>query len=190
MCFYYVQMGHLWRSPYFERCSMDPMTTVLENGVSQKARFYFPAFRFTKQQNETISTYYLHCITRLCEPSTCSTFKAASQPQHPFKAEIFASTKILLNSHVSIWFDAQQCNRKKRSAETTVNQGGISMTPELTVVIRTKTEYGTKLKKYLHSLMMAPHRINKAAFQSDNTVTQTPQSTHITQMVVICAVKV
>lgn len=48
---------------------------MLENGESQKARFYFPAFRFIEQQNQTISTYYLHCIIRLCEPSTCSTFK-------------------------------------------------------------------------------------------------------------------
>ncbi|KAK2847407.1 hypothetical protein Q5P01_010406 [Channa striata] len=51
----------------------------LFNGVSQKARFYFPAFRFAKQQNEPISTYYLHCITRLCEPSTCSTLKQCNR---------------------------------------------------------------------------------------------------------------
>ncbi|KAI9538790.1 hypothetical protein NQZ68_012445 [Dissostichus eleginoides] len=59
----------------FVSCSIDQLTTMLENGDSQKARFYFPAFRFIEQQNETISTYYLHCITRLCERSTCSTFK-------------------------------------------------------------------------------------------------------------------
>ncbi|XP_026220617.1 zona pellucida-like domain-containing protein 1 [Anabas testudineus] len=63
----------------FVSCSIDPMTTMLENGVSHKARFYFPAFHFTKQKNETISTYYLHCITRLCEPSTCSTFKQCNR---------------------------------------------------------------------------------------------------------------
>ncbi|KAG7243180.1 hypothetical protein INR49_016555 [Caranx melampygus] len=59
----------------FVSCSIDQMTTMLENGDSQQARFFFPAFRFIEQQNETISTYYLHCITRLCERSTCSTFK-------------------------------------------------------------------------------------------------------------------
>ncbi|XP_056139683.1 zona pellucida-like domain-containing protein 1 [Lampris incognitus] len=59
----------------FVPCSLDHMTTMLENGDSQKARFYFPAFRFVEQRNETISTYYLHCITRLCESSTCSSFK-------------------------------------------------------------------------------------------------------------------
>lgn len=48
---------------------------MIENGDSQHARFQFPAFRFIEQQNQTISTYYLHCITRLCERSTCSQFK-------------------------------------------------------------------------------------------------------------------
>lgn len=59
----------------FVPCSKDQFTTVIENGDSQSARFRFPAFRFIEQQNETVSTYYLHCITRLCEKSTCSTFK-------------------------------------------------------------------------------------------------------------------
>ncbi|XP_057695587.1 zona pellucida-like domain-containing protein 1 [Corythoichthys intestinalis] len=59
----------------FVSCSIAQLTTILENGESQKARFFFSAFRFIEQQNETISTYYLHCITRLCEQSSCSTFK-------------------------------------------------------------------------------------------------------------------
>nr|XP_046244615.1 zona pellucida-like domain-containing protein 1 [Scatophagus argus] len=92
----------------FVSCSIDQLTTMLENGDSQKARFYFPAFRFIEQQNETISTYYLHCITRLCERSTCSTFK--------------------------------QCNRKRRSVETTVVQESITEPSVLTVAIRAKTE--------------------------------------------------
>ncbi|KAM9347377.1 zona pellucida-like domain-containing protein 1 [Symphorus nematophorus] len=59
----------------FVPCSKDRFTTMIENGDSQSARFHFPAFRFIEQQNETVSTYFLHCITRLCEKSTCSTFK-------------------------------------------------------------------------------------------------------------------
>ncbi|XP_042564430.1 zona pellucida-like domain-containing protein 1 [Clupea harengus] len=59
----------------FVPCYQEPMTTMVENGDSQQARFFFPAFRFISQQNETISTYYLHCITRLCEQSTCTQFK-------------------------------------------------------------------------------------------------------------------
>ncbi|XP_049897326.1 zona pellucida-like domain-containing protein 1 [Epinephelus moara] len=59
----------------FVSCSRDQMTTMKENGDSHNARFSFPAFRFVEQQNETVSTYYLHCITRLCEISTCNDFK-------------------------------------------------------------------------------------------------------------------
>lgn len=61
----------------FIRCVKDQLTNITENGLSQTARFYFPAFRFTEQQNQTISSYYLHCITRLCESSFCATFKVS-----------------------------------------------------------------------------------------------------------------
>ncbi|XP_035289617.1 zona pellucida-like domain-containing protein 1 [Anguilla anguilla] len=63
----------------FVSCSRDQMTTMSVNGESQSARFSFPAFRFLEQQNETVSTYYLHCITRLCERSTCSSFKQCNR---------------------------------------------------------------------------------------------------------------
>ncbi|KAA0701921.1 Zona pellucida-like domain-containing protein 1 [Triplophysa tibetana] len=59
----------------FVPCSRDQLTTMLENGESQRSRFSFPAFRFIEQQNQTVSTYYLHCITRLCERATCTQFK-------------------------------------------------------------------------------------------------------------------
>ncbi|CAL1582997.1 unnamed protein product [Knipowitschia caucasica] len=59
-------------------CSKDKSTTIVNNGDSQIARFFFPAFRFIEQENENISTYYLHCITRLCERSTCSSFKVCA----------------------------------------------------------------------------------------------------------------
>ncbi|XP_041699351.1 zona pellucida-like domain-containing protein 1 [Coregonus clupeaformis] len=58
----------------FVPCNTDPLTIIHENGKSQRAHFSFPAFRFMKQQNEMKSTYFLHCITRLCEKSTCSVF--------------------------------------------------------------------------------------------------------------------
>ncbi|KAM9442897.1 uncharacterized protein ACWYII_014648 [Salvelinus alpinus] len=29
----------------------------------------------SRQQNQTVSTYYLHCITRLCDRTNCRTFK-------------------------------------------------------------------------------------------------------------------
>ncbi|XP_076002380.1 zona pellucida-like domain-containing protein 1 [Genypterus blacodes] len=76
----------------FIPCSADQMTTVLENGDSQKARFYFPAFRFIEQQDETISTYYLHCITRLCESSTCSIFKQCNRKRRSVGATVIQET--------------------------------------------------------------------------------------------------
>ncbi|XP_069390340.1 zona pellucida-like domain-containing protein 1 [Paralichthys olivaceus] len=72
----------------FVSCSVDQLTTMLENGDSQKARFYFPVFRFIEQQNATISTYYLHCITRLCERSTCSTFKRCSRKRRSVETTV------------------------------------------------------------------------------------------------------
>lgn len=59
----------------FVPCSRDQLTTMHKNGDGHKAQFSFQAFRFVEQQNETVSTYYLHCITRLCEVSTCDSFK-------------------------------------------------------------------------------------------------------------------
>ncbi|XP_053728224.1 zona pellucida-like domain-containing protein 1 [Synchiropus splendidus] len=99
----------------FVACSLDQMTTMVENGDSQVARFYFPVFRFIEQENETVSTYYLHCITRLCEQSTCSTFK--------------------------------QCNRKKRSIETTVVQDSITRPSVLTLAIKAQAENTVQTKE-------------------------------------------
>ncbi|KAL7848656.1 hypothetical protein SRHO_G00202790 [Serrasalmus rhombeus] len=56
----------------FVGCDRNRQTVVDVNGVSQEARFSFEAFRFIEHQNMTVSTFYLHCITRLCENSMCS----------------------------------------------------------------------------------------------------------------------
>ncbi|XP_070762557.1 zona pellucida-like domain-containing protein 1 [Enoplosus armatus] len=56
----------------FVGCTRDAQTKVELNGESQKAHFSFEAFRFVEHKNQTISTFYLHCITRLCEVSSCS----------------------------------------------------------------------------------------------------------------------
>uniref|UniRef100_A0A3B3Y9V9 ZP domain-containing protein n=1 Tax=Poecilia mexicana TaxID=48701 RepID=A0A3B3Y9V9_9TELE len=63
----------------FVGCTRDPQTKVEENGVSQKAHFSFEAFRFIEHKNLTVSTFYLHCVTRLCEKSTCSSLLPVSQ---------------------------------------------------------------------------------------------------------------
>ncbi|KAM6932719.1 zona pellucida-like domain-containing protein 1 [Lycodopsis pacificus] len=55
----------------FVGCQGDAQTKVTINGVSQIAHFSFEAFRFMVDKNKTISTFYIHCITRLCEVSSC-----------------------------------------------------------------------------------------------------------------------
>ncbi|XP_021327982.2 zona pellucida-like domain-containing protein 1 [Danio rerio] len=59
----------------FLACGMNRLTKMLTNGEMQVARFSFPAFRFTEQYNQSVSTYYLHCITRLCEITTCAAYR-------------------------------------------------------------------------------------------------------------------
>lgn len=72
---------NLTPTPHCYRCSKDQMTVMLENGDSQHARFSFPAFRFLEQESEAVSTYYLHCITRLCEVSKCNDFKVSGSSE-------------------------------------------------------------------------------------------------------------
>ncbi|KAL7399968.1 hypothetical protein ABVT39_004479 [Epinephelus coioides] len=76
----------------FVGCQRDAQTKVELNGESQKAHFSFEAFRFVEHKNQTVSTFFLHCVTRLCEVSSCSSLKpncAVSQkrrkraPQEP-----------------------------------------------------------------------------------------------------------
>ncbi|XP_068585132.1 zona pellucida-like domain-containing protein 1 [Cebidichthys violaceus] len=56
----------------FVGCERDAQTKVEINGLSQTAYFSFEAFRFVVDKNKTISTFYIHCVTRLCEVSSCS----------------------------------------------------------------------------------------------------------------------
>uniref|UniRef100_A0A3B4VG94 Si:ch73-261i21.5 n=1 Tax=Seriola dumerili TaxID=41447 RepID=A0A3B4VG94_SERDU len=53
------------------RCDRDGQTVMGVNGQQQEARFSFEAFRFVQSTDETFSTYYVHCATRLCMNSFC-----------------------------------------------------------------------------------------------------------------------
>ncbi|KAL7399706.1 hypothetical protein ABVT39_000401 [Epinephelus coioides] len=59
----------------FVGCQRDAQTKVELNGESQVAYFSFETFRFVEHGNLTVSTFYLHCVTRLCEVSSCSSLK-------------------------------------------------------------------------------------------------------------------
>ncbi|KAM9318719.1 zona pellucida-like domain-containing protein 1 [Pholidichthys leucotaenia] len=56
----------------FVGCTTDPQTKVETNAEAQFAHFNFEAFRYTEHKNLTVSTFYVHCVTRLCEVDTCS----------------------------------------------------------------------------------------------------------------------
>nr|XP_061797487.1 zona pellucida-like domain-containing protein 1 [Nerophis lumbriciformis] len=64
----------------FIGCDIDGQTEVLNNGDAQVARFSIEAFRFVEHSNRTVSTFYLHCVTRLCEVSTCDSLKPNCSP--------------------------------------------------------------------------------------------------------------
>ncbi|XP_076876613.1 zona pellucida-like domain-containing protein 1 [Brachyhypopomus gauderio] len=55
----------------FTGCNCNDQTTIGVNGNAQEACFSFETFRFKEQNNQTISTFYLHCTTRLCDRAAC-----------------------------------------------------------------------------------------------------------------------
>ncbi|XP_042566267.1 zona pellucida-like domain-containing protein 1 [Clupea harengus] len=73
----------------FVGCTRDPQTVLHLNGVSQRAQFSFEAFRFTEHKNKTVSMFYLHCLTRLCENSTCAAMMPTCNSRRRREAESF-----------------------------------------------------------------------------------------------------
>ncbi|XP_063046872.1 zona pellucida-like domain-containing protein 1 [Engraulis encrasicolus] len=59
----------------FVGCNRDIQTVMGTNGEAQQARFSFEAFRFVQDSNQTVSTYYVHCSTRLCEHFFCTSLQ-------------------------------------------------------------------------------------------------------------------
>ncbi|XP_064158368.1 zona pellucida-like domain-containing protein 1 [Anguilla rostrata] len=59
----------------FVGCTKDGQTVMGTNGQAQFARFSFEAFRFVQHKNVTVSTFYLHCATRLCDRAVCSVLR-------------------------------------------------------------------------------------------------------------------
>ncbi|XP_029963567.1 zona pellucida-like domain-containing protein 1 [Salarias fasciatus] len=63
----------------FVGCPSDAQTKIEKNGEAQEAHFSFEAFRFVEHKNQTVSIFYLHCTTRLCEVDKCSSLKPDCQ---------------------------------------------------------------------------------------------------------------
>lgn len=83
------------------RCDRDGQTVIALNGQQQEARFSFETFRFIETMDAIVSTYYLHCATRLCLNSFCSSVLQVrvhlQHQQHVSHVQTFARRKELLN---------------------------------------------------------------------------------------------
>ncbi|KAI7800450.1 putative zona pellucida-like domain-containing protein 1 [Triplophysa rosa] len=82
----------------FIGCTRDVQTRVEKNGVSQEALFSFEAFRFVEHKNLTVSTFYVHCITRLCENSTCASLIPRCARKREIQAPLNASEVATVSS--------------------------------------------------------------------------------------------
>uniref|UniRef100_A0A672ZEI6 Si:dkey-4p15.5 n=1 Tax=Sphaeramia orbicularis TaxID=375764 RepID=A0A672ZEI6_9TELE len=103
----------------FVGCTRDAQTKVEINGESQIARFSFEAFRFVEDQNLTVSTFYLHCVTRLCEVNTCSSLKPKCKHQRDSKYP--PGFLLIPNACLLLIYPEQNCdntNRRRREAQT------------------------------------------------------------------------
>ncbi|XP_029429493.1 zona pellucida-like domain-containing protein 1 [Rhinatrema bivittatum] len=53
-------------------CTVQNKTMVITNGVDKFAQFSFDTFRFVQYSDQKPSSIYLHCVTRLCQPDSCT----------------------------------------------------------------------------------------------------------------------
>uniref|UniRef100_A0A8C5DSQ6 Zona pellucida-like domain-containing protein 1 n=1 Tax=Gouania willdenowi TaxID=441366 RepID=A0A8C5DSQ6_GOUWI len=90
---FYVLLDYCFATPTSynmsqdENCSVNPKTTVVMNGQSTAAQFYFETFRFVQHRDQEKSSIYLHCILRLCESSKCEQLLAVSLKKNWFDSE-------------------------------------------------------------------------------------------------------
>lgn len=102
------------------------------NWEQQVARFSFETFRFVEHRNRTVSTFYLHCITRLCESSFCRSLRQVWTQHNPMTSCTMASKTLICNSeglinhHLTVfkcilWHMHQNCTtagRKRRAVQS------------------------------------------------------------------------
>ncbi|KAK7882562.1 hypothetical protein WMY93_028736 [Mugilogobius chulae] len=136
---FYVLLDHCFSTPtanqltqseqhdFFIGCSKDERTTITSNGISNVARFHFEAFRFLEHRTQSVSSIYLHCILRLCEPSKCQEILAGCSSKRkrsvtPFGHESKDSATITAGP---LYISEEELNAKTQS---TVAQSGLNQT--------------------------------------------------------------
>uniref|UniRef100_A0A8C6NJL5 Si:dkey-4p15.5 n=1 Tax=Nothobranchius furzeri TaxID=105023 RepID=A0A8C6NJL5_NOTFU len=95
-------------------CTCDQRTKVVCNGVSQTAHFNFETFRFVEQINQTISTFYVHCTTRLCDVATCRDLMPVSDSDIQVQSQTPAQSKTFENLKNKSPADFRLCNQQIR----------------------------------------------------------------------------
>lgn len=137
----------------FVGCNKDPLTVINLNGDAQNARFSFSAFRFTEQAGMPVSTYYLHCITRLCLTTACAAFKqgnctssfrrkrdvrdvrAATSSDEISAPSTVTSTGILTNSDIGTPASTETAIAAVRSQEDVSTTVGLGITVGFLVLL-------------------------------------------------------
>ncbi|XP_055013583.1 zona pellucida-like domain-containing protein 1 [Boleophthalmus pectinirostris] len=87
----------------FVGCDVEAYTKLGENGVSDKARFMFQAFRFVEHQGRAVSTFFLHCFTGLCQKDECS-----QQAPVQVQVEVQVPVEVLVQVQVEVQVEVHQ----------------------------------------------------------------------------------
>ncbi|XP_019729779.1 zona pellucida-like domain-containing protein 1 [Hippocampus comes] len=114
----------------FIGCTRDDQTEVILNGESQVAHFSFEAFRFVEHKNRTVSTFYLHCVTRLCEVSACEALKPVCSVGRRRRREV---EDVLANATVTS--PPIMVAKKSRDFQTNTASYGVSRRPYSDLVV-------------------------------------------------------
>lgn len=90
---------------FYYRYTRDAQIMVEINGVSQKALFSFEAFRLVDNEYETVSTFYLLCVTRLCEVSKRRSLLSVSSLHRlwSLKYYVFNFCSVLWTFPLPVW---------------------------------------------------------------------------------------
>lgn len=149
------------------RCNRDSQTKVDLNGLSQKAQFSFEAFRFLEHRNLTVSTFYLHCATRLCEVATCQTLLPVSETVLRSMRDWWKHSKFLSCGYFTFcWsYFQQNCTspiRVRRQAQDVGLPNATVTSTFITVSSQANGAFlGLNIKTFLHITTITNPKVTK-----------------------------
>ena len=88
---------------------------VGSNGFEQTAFFSFEAFRFVEHNNDTVSRFFLHCVTRLCEVDNCPNLVPVSSTvtiRLTDRSNIHIRQTDIRHRHTDIWTASDSIHRR------------------------------------------------------------------------------